>query len=516
MDDEPIDSSISRPPSNVNSLRLRPYQKEALEAIVRGFRDFRRQLRVCPTGGGKTIEFAALAGHYQPGKTLIIAHRDELIDQARDKVYRFTGLSTDVEKAQHHASPSAPIVVASIQTLCRRQPFPPGHFRLIVVDEAHHVLSESFQQVLAHFNEAHILGVTATPDRGDKKLLSDFFENVAHETSLVDLIRDGYLSRVRVKTLPIKIDLEDVHVVAGDFDAGELGHVLEPYLGKIADIIAAEYANRKTLCFLPLCSLSDRFAALCRERGIKAEHVQGTSSDRPDVIRRLQTGETTLVSNAMLLTEGFDEPSIDMIVPLRPTKIRSLYAQQVGRGARIHPEKNYLLVLDFLWMTHRHNLIRPAALIAKDEEEANAVPGDGDLIENVEKFRADRLEKLTRELEALRERKTREFDLLEFAVALGDEDLSRFEPVSRWHNDPVTQGQREFITHCGISMLGIRNKGHASAVLDKLARRRAAGLATYKQVRALRKFGVENAHLLSFTDASKCLDKLFSSRRFHP
>src|SRR5262245_26481570 len=147
--DEPDNVSIPPGPGDVNRLTLRPYQREAVEAIIAGFKQFKRQLRVCPTGGGKTIEFAALAGHYQPGKTLIIAHRDELIEQARDKVYRFTGLCPDIEKAEACASLGAPIVVASIQTLCRRNPFPPGHFALVVVDEAHHVLSESFQRVLA-------------------------------------------------------------------------------------------------------------------------------------------------------------------------------------------------------------------------------------------------------------------------------------------------------------------------------------------------------------------------------
>jgi hypothetical protein len=127
-------------------------------------------------------------------------------------------------------------------------------------------------------------------------LLSEFFENIACEHTLIDLVREGYLSRIRVKTIPLSIDLGGVHTVAGDFDAGELGHALEPYLERIADTVAEHCAQRRSLCFFPLCSLSERFAALCRERGIRAEHVQGTSSDRPDVIGRLQTGETTLVS----------------------------------------------------------------------------------------------------------------------------------------------------------------------------------------------------------------------------
>jgi superfamily II DNA or RNA helicase len=177
---------------------------------------------------------------------------------------------------------------------------------------------------------------------------------------------------------------------------------------------------------LPLCELSERFAGRCRERGIAAEHVQGTSSDRPDVIRRLQTGETTLVSNAMLLTEGFDAPSIACIVPLRPTRIRSLFAQQVGRGTRIDPGKDHLLVRDFLWMSHRHDVVRPAALVAASEEEAAQIHGDGDLIENVDQARADRLTKLARELEPMKANKAHEFD----CSSLRSRSAKRSSPIS--------------------------------------------------------------------------------------
>ena len=306
--------------------------------------------------------------------------------------------------------------------------------------------------------------------------------------------------------------MEGVHIKGGDFDAGELGHALEPYLERIADVMAADYAKRKILCFLPLCSCSEHFAALCRRKGIRAEHVQGTSSDRPDVIHRLRTGETTLVSNAMLLTEGFDEPSIDTIVPLRPTKIRSLYAQQIGRGTRIHPGKDFLSVLDFLWLTHRHNLIRPASLIARDDEEARALGGDWDLLDRAEEYRQRKFARLAEELEANKRRQAKEFDLIEFAVALGDEDIAHFEPVSRWHGDPITPRQSEFLVRCGINPASLRGKGHACHVIDRIMQRRAAGLATFKQVRALRKFGVPDAHLISFARAHAILDRLFGER----
>jgi superfamily II DNA or RNA helicase len=421
----------------------------------------------------------------------------------------------EIEAAKRTASLDAPIVVASVQTLkseSRRRRFARNHFALIVVDEAHHALAESYQRVLGYFGDACVLGVTATPDRGDKRLLADYFENVAHETTLVDLISERYLCRVRVKTIPLKIDIRDVHAVAGDFSADEVGHALEPHLAAIADIVARDFALRKSLAFLPLCPLSERFAFLCRERGIAAEHVDGESKDRKGVLERFRSGETRLVSNAMLWAEGFDEPSIDCIIPLRPTKIRSLYAQQVGRGTRIHPGKDFLQVLDFLWLTHRHNLIRPAALLAKDEEEASGAMGDGDLIENIERFRADRLKKLARALESTRERKGREFDLLEFAVALGDEDIAAFEPTMRWHGDPITPRQSEFLTRCGINPATLKGKGHACHVIDKITQRRAAGLATYRQVRTLRKFGVPDAHLISFARAHSILDRNFGER----
>ena len=456
---ELLDDGVSLRPAIAQCKReagfaLRPYQCEAVEAAIRGFNEFRRQLIVCPTGGGKTLLFAKIAEHYQPGRTLVLAHREELLEQARDKILRATGIVAEIEAGERTASLDAPVVVASVQTLMRehrRRRFAPDHFALIVVDEAHHALGESYQRVLGYFEDARVLGVTATPDRGDKRLLGDFFENVAHETTLVDLIRDGYLCRVRVKTIPLKIDLRDVHTVAGDFNAEEVGHALEPHLAAIADIIARDFAGRKSLAFLPLCALSERFAELCRDHGIAAEHVDGESRDRTGVLERFRSGETSLVSNAMLWSEGFDEPSIDCVIPLRPTKIRSLYAQQVGRGTRLHPGKDHLQVLDFLWLTHRHNLIRPAALIAQDDEEAQALGGDGDLLDRAEEYRQKKFARLAEELEANRQRQAKEFDLLEFAVAVGDAELASFEPTMHWHEDPITPRQTEFLARCGIN-----------------------------------------------------------------
>ncbi len=172
--------------------------------------------------------------------------------------------------------------------------------------------------------------------------------------------------------------------LAGDYNAEDLGHAIEPQLERIVDVMV-EHRNRKTIVFLPLIYLSRLFADLCRQRGLEAWHVDGASRDRAEVLSEFSSARSGILSNAMLLTEGYDEPSIDCVVCLRPTKVRSLYCQIVGRGTRMYPNKDHLLLLDFLWLTHDHALIKPAHLIAKDDEEADQIGtmlgDDGDLEE---------------------------------------------------------------------------------------------------------------------------------------
>ena len=167
---------------------LRSYQQDALRATLEGFQQYRRQLVTLPTGAGKTILFAKAAESFLPSRTLVLAHREELLAQAREKTLVATGIRADIEAAERKASLDAPVVVASVQTLARqsrRERFPRDHFGLIVVDEAHHALADSYKRILDHFEGAKVLGVSATPDRGDKKLLSDYFDNVAYELTLV-------------------------------------------------------------------------------------------------------------------------------------------------------------------------------------------------------------------------------------------------------------------------------------------------------------------------------------------
>lgn len=506
-------TSLSKP-----ALELRPYQIQAHEAVAKGFDEYRKQLVVKPTGSGKTVLFASLAAHFAPERTLVLAHREELIQQAVDKIARATGLRAEVEMADQYASHNAPVVVASVQTLmreARRSRWSRDHFGLVVVDEAHHTIAESYLNTLRYFDQnARVLGVTATPDRGDRKNLGRYFENIAYEVSLLDLIKQNWLAAIKVKTVPLPLDLRGVRTTAGDYNADDLGHAIEPYLERIADLML-EYRHRKTLVFLPLIRLSEQFAAMCRERGIPSEHVDGQTVDRAECLARFRRGETRLLSNAMLLTEGYDEPSIDCVVCLRPTKVRGLYSQIVGRGTRIYPGKDHLLLLDFLWLTEEHSLVRPANLIAKDEQEARqiteALAGDGDLEEAQADVVADRARSLQERLRLNSKRPSRIFDAMEFALCIGEPDLAEFVPTMGWHEDPVTTRQIEILGRVGISASTIRCKGQASAIIDKLFLRRDLGLASAKQVRWLRRFGHPNPELATFEEASAFLNEHFDS-----
>lgn len=508
-------------------LRLRPYQDQCISEVVKGFTEFDRQLVVAPTGAGKTIMFADLAKRTQPGRTLILAHREELIDQAVDKIAKATGIFAQKEKAEFKASRQAPVVVASVQTMIRRlDKWPSNHFGLVVVDEAHHALADTYQKVLLHFAPAKTLGVTATPDRGDKKNLGKYFENIAYEISLFDLIKQGFLSPIKVKALPVEIDLGGVKSVAGDYSVDDLGTALSPYLRSIARAIRDHASFRKVLVFLPLIRTSQEFTKVCIEEGLSAGHVDGTSEDRKDILARFAGGEFDVLNNAMLLTEGYDDPSIDCVVVLRPTRSRALYSQMVGRGTRTYPTKDDLLVLDFLWLHEKHNLVRPAHLVASSPEVADAITaklsdnakGGGDAQQelDLETLNAtaihEREEKLKEELQQQTKRKAKTIDAMEFCLSCHEVALAEYEPTMKWEREPISEGQRQALTQWSIDTDTIKCKGHASKILDVLFSRRKLNLATPKQVRKLRQLGHPSPETATFSEASEFLDRKFKQQ----
>lgn len=492
-------------------MQLRPYQEQCISQVFEAWIDYRKVLAVLPTGGGKTIIFANIARRAD-GRTLILAHREELLTQAIDKIKIATGLDASLERAESYSDPSSKIVVGSIQTMMRRlDKFQPNAFNNVIVDEAHHVSADSYMSVLGHFPEANILGVTATPDRSDKKQLGNYFETIAYELTLLDLIKDGYLSPIKVRVCDVSIDMTRVKFVAGDFDSNDTAHAIEPYLEKIAAQIK-QFGGKKTLVFLPLIATSKKMTVICRAAGMDAEHVDGTSEDRKEILQRFSNKDRGVLCNAMLLTEGYDEPSIDTIVCLRPTRSRPLYTQMIGRGTRLSLGKTSLTILDFLWMTGRHQLVKPTRLISSDEigdiaDKLIEKQGEFDLQDVVGNAVNERENALARELARKKKNVGKLIDPIEFAIGIHDTSIADFEPTMHWHSEPVTDGQREILKKFNFDVSEITCKGQASAVISRMFQRRELGLATPRQVNLMRKLGIKNAEKIRFTDATNIISK---------
>ena len=508
------------------AMTLRPYQAEAKDAILHEWDEGRkRTLLVLPTGCGKTIVLAKVAEDQveQGGRVLIMAHRGELLDQAADKVKQVTGIDCAYEKAGTSALGSMlPITVGSVQSLCqekRLQMFPPDYYSALIVDEAHHCLSDSYQRVLNYFEGANVLGVSATPDRGDKRNLGNYFDSQAYEYTMTQAIREGYLCPVKAQMIPLELDISDVSMSNGDYSIGDIGTALEPYLRQIAQEIAWHYADRKTVVFLPLIHTSQTFCALLNEMGVPAAEVNGNSTDRAEILRDFEAGRYSVLCNSMLLTEGWDCPAVDCIVVLRPTKVRSLYQQMVGRGMRLFPGKTELVLLDFLWMTERHDLCRPSALISKDAEIAakidqQVMEADGavDIMEAEEDAErdvlAEREQSLAQQLAEMRNRTRKLVDPLQYAMSIAAEDLANYQPTFVWEMGPPTQKQLQFLEKRGIFAESVENMGKASLLIDRLIRRQDEGLSTPKQIRCLERYGFRQVGTWSFDQASRIISRL--------
>jgi superfamily II DNA or RNA helicase len=515
------------------AFRPRPYQVDAIASLDQGWQDpaVRNQLLCMATGCGKTVVFSALAKREadRGGRVLILAHTDELIDQAIDKFERSTGGVAGKEKAQSHASLFDRVVVGSVQTMqgdTRLSSWQKNHFTLIVVDEAHRSLAAGYQKVLSHFGEyAKVVGVTATADRGDKRALGEFYHRVAYDYGLLPAVRDGWLVRPIVKTMPVEIDLRGVKTQSTsdgtDLDRKEVGHRLAPFMQKIAEAIRAEVGREKVLLFLPSVETAQIMAAALNAAGVSANWVCGDKKLCPDRTARVSShkrGEYQALCNMAVLTEGYDDDTVKNIVCLRATKIRSLYCQIIGRGTRplatVVPALNaapnaferlaiiknsgkpHVRVLDFLWLYEKHDLCTPASLVTKDDRVAELMRGvDGDLIEAEAKAERDLLKKLEDEVRKNQRKKSQTVDPLAFATELGDVELATYEPVTARDAQPVTPDQERILSSNGVTLAKVTCKGHASKLIGNILERHRQGLATVRQLNFFAKIGVDASHM---------------------
>jgi superfamily II DNA or RNA helicase len=507
-------------------VKLRPYQQQAKDAVFAEWEKGRkRTLLVLPTGCGKTIVAAKIVEDLvkRGERVLIMAHRGELLDQAADKIQKATGLNCSVEKAENTSLDSwYRVTVGSVQTLMREkrlQQFSSDHFGAIIVDEAHHILADSYLRVLEYFGDAKVMGMTASPDRGDMRNLGSYFDSLAYEYTLPKAIKEGYLSPIKAQTIPLTLDLSAVRQQAGDFSTRDLGTALDPYLYQIADEMAKTVMDRKTLVFLPLIATSQKFTEILNSRGFRAAEVNGESKDRAEVLQDFADGKYNVLCNSMLLTEGYDHPAIDCVVVLRPTKIRSLYSQMVGRGTRLYPGKDELLLLDFLWHTERHELCHPAHLISESddiarkmteniEEDGGPIDLEEAQVQAAEDVVADRERALAEKLSEMRKRKAQLVDPLQFEMSIHAEDLANYVPSFGWELGPPSESQKNALEKLGILPDEIESAGKASKLLDRLGKRKAEGLATPKQIRQLENRGFRDVGTWKLEAAKKLIGRI--------
>lgn len=434
-----------------------------------------------------------------------------------------SGLTTATEKAEQSCIGKWDrIIVGSVQSLCRNSRlslFSKTYFDTIIIDEAHHALSNSYQAILNYFDEADVLGVTATPDRADMKNLGQAFDSLAYEYTLREAISSGYLVPIQVQTLPLHIDFTNVKMTAGDFQAGDVGRVLDPYLEQIADTLL-DYKNRKIVVFLPLIETSQKFCNMLIERGFNAAEVNGNSENRNEITEDFANGKYNVLCNSMLLTEGWDCPSVDCVIVLRPTKSRALYTQMIGRGTRLCEGKGHLLVLDFLWHYEKHSLCRPAHLIAKSDDvadkmtqilETSSMGLEEAEVQAEHDVLKEREAALAKELEAMRKKKAKLVDLLQFEFSIQAEDLTHYTPSFGWQATTITDKQKKTIEDFGLNPDTIEDAGKASLLIDRLHKRKAEGLSTPKQIRFLENKGFKNVWTWTNTQASNMISRISAS-----
>lgn len=487
-------------------MQLRPYQQKALEAVREAYRQkHARVLVVMPTGTGKTVLFAEIA-RLAKGPVLVLAHRQELVQQACDKIGAWCDDVVAVEMADRRefTRPNGQrpkIAVASIQSLQRRlKSIPRDAFRIVVIDEAHHSTADTFREVIEHFH-AYVLGVTATPERADGKRLGDIYSKVAFDYDLLTATEDGWLARIRSFLVKTQADFSGIRKIAGELATKGVEEVLtqDLHLVEMAHPILRERADRPAIVFAASVAHSKALARVLNDLSGDPDcaiSLDGTHKleERAVQIQRFRRGEVKILVNCSLFTEGFDVPEIALVAIARPVLSRSFYAQMVGRGTRIAPGKEDLLVLDFIPANCRHSLVQAVDIFGRDKEE---------VVERARAFAAQASEEgeamsLERALELARqEQEAQEADVVyqllrrDPYAAVGI-DLEHVAKARRGGGKP-SQEQLTAIQKAGLPAELIENcsSSQVEELREYLLDRKAVGLCSPKQAKKLLTLGID-------------------------
>lgn len=537
-------------------MQLRPYQHHASDCIFRTWEDNQSALLVFPTGLGKTVVFADVIRRMFPKRAMVIAHREELVWQAQDKIRRITGLRTDVEMAKHRSGENlfnrASVIVSTIQTQTaggdgggRMGKFDPAKFGLLIIDEAHHATASTYRRWLDYFKAGNpnikILGVTATPDRADEEALGQVFGAVADDYEILDAIHDGWLVPIEQRMVTVAdLDFSQVRTTAGDLNGADLARVMEAerVCQEIASASIEIVGSKRSLVFTSSVKHAEMTAEIFnRHRDGMAAWVCGkTDKDkRKQILSDFAAGRTQVVVNCAVLTEGFDDPGVEVIIMGRPTKSRSLYSQMVGRSTRPLPgivdgenldtpdqrkaaiassAKPSCLIVDFVGNSGRHKLMTTADIlggkvsdeaiekaVARAKKEGGNVRMDELLDEEEERIEQARLAEAARKARIVAKARFSSTSVNPF-------DVLQVQPVKPrgWDaGKTLSEKQRNLLTRQGIDP-DTMPYSQARQLIGAIVERFDKHLCTFKQAKILKKRGLDSN--VSMDEAKRLIDQI--------
>lgn len=541
IEPEDVPGTITLPEHDQELASLRGYQNRA---AVKTFGLWKAGTKSClivhPTGSGKTHTGSAIVARYQHHfgpradggnrRALILDHRDYLLDQWA-RTLMGMGVDSAIEKGKKKARAALwgdpDCVVASVQSMQanevsqRLRGWEADYFDLIVVDEAHHVLTPMYRRILNHFDWVHLLGLTATPDRLDGRKLGEVFDEVSDEYLLDQAIEDGWVCGIQVAWCDVSVDISDVKSVGKgkhkDLNEADLSEKIKPYVEKFARAIKRVVGDRQIVLFAPSVFISEKMSDALTSIGIRSEHLDAKSKNREVVINAYRGKEYQCLCNYGLFTEGFDVPGIGAVVLLRATESRALYYQMIGRGLRPNDGER-LLVVDFPWVSGNHKLIKPADIFGgsksryteetiREAEKLLDVGAVDDLLDAIKQADQEVYErnryKLGIEDGPVRFRKI-EYNPLNTSER---EALPKRPEAEERKVLAATFKQVAILKYNGIAGAESMSKRRASAIISTIKRREKAGKAPYPQVKRLVDLGIprSEAREMKATEAERII-----------
>ena len=537
-------------------MKMRPYQENAIAGAFKAWEDNTSALIVLPTGLGKTVVFSEIVRRFQPVRSMVIAHREELIFQAAEKIKRVTGLDGGVEMGELRADgwfgTPPPYVISTVQTQCsggdgggRMTKFLPRDFGLVVVDEAHHATAGTYRRVIDYYRQnpdCKILGVTATPDRADEEALGKVFDAVAYDYQILDAIRQGWLVPVHQQMVTVEsMDFSNIKTTAGDLNQGELAEVMEEEdnLQRVAVPTVEICGNRRAIVFATTVRQAERLCEIInRYRPDKAVWICGKTDKerRRKMLADFKAGVVQYVVNVGVLTEGFDDSGVEVIVMARPTKSRALYAQMAGRGTRPHDSIAHLLgdiatdeercamirdsvkpaclIVDFCGNAGRHKLVTSADILGGNisddvvEAAARQARESGKPVDMSDVLRKEQqLADERRRAEAARRAalKSRAAFMLTDIDPFNEWDLTPAKERGWDRHKRFTDKQKMVL----MQRIGVDAEtipyGQGKQLLDEYFRRVQNGYASLRQTKCLKRWGVRAP--VRFDEAKRMIDR---------